>query len=167
MWGNVSAGVHKSNKISNHGLRRVKGNRKRTDDDEIIQSLHAHFKVLMSYDEVEAMRFAREKTGEVTEHGGAEDTLYLPSSMGKIHCYRRWCADCGWNMVKKSNGANSLEVDGEFDGEQLLCVAWSVYFVFWGITIPNLRLGNLLGIFVHFVTSFITDISLLLLVLDL
>ena len=40
-------------------------------------------------------------------------------------------------------------------------------FHFGGINIPNLRLGNLLRIFAHFVTSFITDISLMLLAMDL
>ena len=42
----------------------------------------------------------------------------------------------------------------------------SIFHVGW-VIIPNLWSGNPLRIFVHFVTSFMTDISCLLLVLDL
>ena len=103
VWGSVCAGVRNSTDILSHALRGVKGNWERADNDEVILSLNAPFEVLMSYSDVEVMRFVKYKTGEMTECDGAEDTLYLPISMGKRHCYRRRCSNRGWTAITKAN----------------------------------------------------------------
>ena len=89
VWTEVARGHRLGREISSHGLRGLKSNRKIKDHDEVIISLHANFKILKCYGEVEVMRFLREKTGEVTERDGADDVLYLPTSMTKRSYHRQ------------------------------------------------------------------------------
>ena len=83
VWKEVAVAHKQGKSISSHGLRGKKSNSLPEDHDEIIVSLHDHFSILNNYGEVEATRFVREKTGEVTQRDGDENTLYLPTSMGK------------------------------------------------------------------------------------
>ena len=64
-----------------------KPNRKRKADDPVVVDLKSHFNRLMEDAEVEATRFVREETGEITERDANEETRYLPTALGKRSCY--------------------------------------------------------------------------------
>ena len=142
VWKEVAVAHKQGKSISSHGLRGKKSNSLPEDHDEIIVSLHDHFSILKNYGEVEATRFVREKTGEVTQRDGDENTLYLPTSMGKRLCYRRWCADRGWLVNAKHNSATSLERMADFEGETKRCLTWAAYHAFWKKNYPGLKVRN-------------------------
>ena len=83
VWAEVAKGHRLGREVSSYGLRGVRSNSQRKDHDEVTISLHANFEVLKSNGEVEAMRFVREKTGEVTERDGADDMIYLQHRWGR------------------------------------------------------------------------------------
>ena len=72
----------KSNKSSQHG-NKGKANRKAAEDDPRTLDLHQHFAALIELTEVQATRFVRERTGEVSERDANDNNVFLPAFMGK------------------------------------------------------------------------------------
>ena len=123
--------------VERHGLK-GQSNRKRKPDDPIVIRLHKHFAILVGYGEVQATRFVREETGELTVRDDDDTSIYLPPTMAKRYCYRRYCKDNGYKVKTNSSGCvervkmSDAELGME-DGttEYHDCVSWGNYYEFW------------------------------------
>ena len=108
-----------------------KGTRKRKPDDPAIIRLAEHFDELAKFGEVQATRFVREKTGEVTERDNNDSYRFLPPAKSKRHYYTRYCSDNGYHCTSNSKGKISLTKKQEEGVTYQECVHWSVYWWYW------------------------------------
>ena len=119
-----------------------KHNRKRGAENPMIRRLHDHFKELLGWSEVQATRLVREVTGQVMERDSSDGNRYLPTAMTKRHCHRRYCADNGATATTDAKGWTSVSEDPNSSNTYQECVAWSVYWSFWGDEYPYLKVNR-------------------------
>ena len=142
IWATVYDCVKKK-KSPSHKLEGRPSNNKRNMNSEEIVSLRSHFVQLQQYSEVQATRFVREETGEVTLRDGEDKNVYLPPVMTKRYCYKRYCADNGYKVKTSSSGKTSLEEDPSFEGRRRKkCVAWSAYWDYWKLHHSNVKVNR-------------------------
>jgi hypothetical protein len=79
------------NAAPTHGLTGEHTNRKRPPTAQLTINLHLHFAEIQEFTEPLAMRFPGEESGKIMERDGNDSNKYLPTSMGKRHCYGRYC----------------------------------------------------------------------------
>ena len=125
-----------------HGLEGKGGNRKRNPEGEMISDLRDHFTVLEGFAEPQATRYVREVTGEVTERDNDEKAVYLPTSMSKAHCYRRYCHDRGYKVKTNNKGIRRMEERSDFNGDRKDCIPYTSYMRYWTSEYPHLKVGN-------------------------
>ena len=81
----------------------------------MVTNLREHFATLEGYGEVQATSLVREQTGELTVRDRQDDAIYLPPVMAKRYCYRRYCADNGYNVITNKKGNKILVKKKEED----------------------------------------------------
>eukprot|EP00978_Attheya_sp_CCMP212_P035408 scaffold154029_cov54-Attheya_sp.AAC.1 len=84
-----------------------------------------------------ATRFVREQTGLVTERDNDDSAVYLPTSMGKRHCYGRYCLARGYKIETDNVGNTTILEDEDFNGTRKECPSWTMYWRFWKKNYPE------------------------------
>jgi hypothetical protein len=139
---NIRAAARNSSLAPQHGNVGKRNRERKILDSPAMILLQDHFNQLISWSEVQATRFVREMMGEVTKRDAGDVYQYLPTSMWKRHCYRRYCPDNGYRVVTNSTGKSTLEAKP--DEAMNKVVRWSsMYWNFWQREYPHLKVNKL------------------------
>lgn len=140
-WGTLVECVT-GNTLPSHGLEGRGSNN--TIPDELDTDLFAFLSQIEELAEPTAMRFVREKTGELHTRDEEEDVLYLAPSFSKRSVYNRFCHERGWKVetnpkgvTKKVPRTDEQWVDQGIEPNETC--HWHTFWSYWKKHFPNLR----------------------------
>eukprot|EP00978_Attheya_sp_CCMP212_P012990 scaffold32401_cov53-Attheya_sp.AAC.2 len=141
VWPRIKSSASAGSIAPNHGLVGKSPNRHGVINNQE-EDIHAHFQDLKSLCDVQATRFVREQTGLVTEHDNDDSAVYLPTSMGKRHCYGRYCLARGYKIETDNVSNTTIIEDEDFDDTRKECPSWTMYWRFWKKNYPELKFST-------------------------